>query len=68
MQINPDIPVIALLPPLLQKCRVILSRILDCVKPNIFISSFNRPNLYYEIQPKIKKKPDDESIVRFIKK
>ncbi len=35
--------------------------------PNIFISSFNRPNLYYEILPKIKKAQTDESIVRFIK-
>nr|WP_262919652.1 RecQ family ATP-dependent DNA helicase [Niabella hibiscisoli] len=35
--------------------------------PNIFISSFNRENLYYEILPKIKKNQTDESIVRFIK-
>ena len=33
----------------------------------IFISSFNRPNLHYEVLPKIKKAQTDESIVRFIK-
>ncbi|MEO8583842.1 MAG: RecQ family ATP-dependent DNA helicase, partial [Flavitalea sp.] len=35
-------------------------------EPEIFISSFNRPNLYYEIQPKIKKEQTLKSIVRFI--
>ena len=41
---------------------------LDLHDPNIFISSFNRANLYYEILPKIKKDQTDESIVRFIKR
>src|SRR5258708_6282084 len=35
-------------------------------EPNIFISSFNRGNLYYEIQPKIKKDQTIKSIVRYI--
>ena len=34
--------------------------------PKIFISSFNRPNLYYEMQPKIKKDQTLKSMVRFI--
>jgi ATP-dependent DNA helicase RecQ len=34
--------------------------------PTIFISSFNRENLYYEIQPKIKKDQTIKNIVRFI--
>ena len=34
--------------------------------PKIFISSFNRPNLYYEILPKINKDQTVKSIVRFI--
>jgi ATP-dependent DNA helicase RecQ len=34
--------------------------------PTIFISSFNRGNLYYEIQPKIKKDQTIKSIVRYI--
>jgi ATP-dependent DNA helicase RecQ len=39
---------------------------LDLRNPNIYISSFNRPNLYYEIQPKIRKEQTIKSIVRFI--
>jgi ATP-dependent DNA helicase RecQ len=35
-------------------------------KPHIYISSFNRPNLYYEIRPKIDKENTIKSIVRFI--
>src|SRR5688500_4373832 len=34
--------------------------------PEVFISSFNRPNLCYEIQPKIRKEQTLKSIVRFI--
>ena len=34
--------------------------------PEIFISSFNRPNLYYEIQPKVKKDQTIRHIVKFI--
>jgi ATP-dependent DNA helicase RecQ len=32
----------------------------------VFMSSFNRPNLYYEIQPKINVEQTNKSIVRFI--
>ena len=35
-------------------------------KPNVYISSFNRTNLYYEIQPKLEKEQTIKSIVRFI--
>lgn len=66
-QINPDIPVIALTATATPKVQSDIIKNLDLRKPNIFISSFNRPNLYYEIQPKIKKSQTDESIVRFIK-
>ena len=67
IQINPDIPVIALTATATPKVQSDIIKNLDLKNPNIYISSFNRGNLYYEIQPKIKKAQTDESIVRFIK-
>lgn len=66
-QINPDIPVIALTATATPKVQSDIVKNLDLRDPNVFISSFNRPNLYYEVLPKIKKSQTDESIVRFIK-
>ncbi len=68
IQINPDIPVIALTATATPKVQSDIVKNLDLRDPHIYISSFNRPNLYYEILPKIKKDQTDESIVRFIKK
>jgi ATP-dependent DNA helicase RecQ len=67
IQINPDIPVIALTATATPKVQSDIVKNLDLRDPNIFISSFNRSNLFYEILPKIKKTQTDESIVRFIK-
>ncbi|MEP7374519.1 MAG: DNA helicase RecQ [Chitinophagaceae bacterium] len=67
IQINPDIPVIALTATATPKVQSDIVKNLDLHNPDIFISSFNRPNLNYEILPKIKKTQTDESIVRFIK-
>lgn len=66
-QINPDIPIIALTATATPKVQDDIISNLGLRNPEIFISSFNRPNLYYEVQPKIKKNQTDESIVRFIK-
>src|SRR4026208_1188799 len=66
-QINPDIPVIALTATATPKVQSDIVKNLDLHEPNIFISSFNRDNLYYEVLPKIKKAQTDENIVRFIK-
>lgn len=66
-KINKDIPVIALTATATPKVQSDIVKNLDLHNPNIFISSFNRPNLYYEVLPKIKKGQTDESIVRFIK-
>src|ERR1700749_1805769 len=65
-QINPDIPVIALTATATPKVKSDIVKNLDLRDPNVFISSFNRPNLYYEIQPKIKKDQTIKSIVRYI--
>ncbi|MBS1565091.1 MAG: DNA helicase RecQ [Bacteroidetes bacterium] len=65
-QINPDIPVIALTATATPKVQSDIIKNLDLRKPKIFISSFNRHNLYYEILPKIKKEDTLKSIVRFI--
>ena len=66
-QINPDIPIIALTATATPKVQQDIVENLGLRTPQIYISSFNRPNLYYEIQPKIKKSQTDENIVRFIK-
>lgn len=65
-QINPDIPVIALTATATPKVQSDIIHNLGLRDPKIFISSFNRPNLYYEILPKIKKDQTLKSIVRFI--
>lgn len=67
IQINPDIPVIALTATATPKVQSDIVKNLDLKNPNIFISSFNRSNLYYEVLPKIKKSATDENIVRFVK-
>jgi len=66
-KINPNLPVIALTATATPKVQSDIIKNLDLREPNIFISSFNRENLYYEIIPKIKKSQTHESIVRFIK-
>jgi ATP-dependent DNA helicase RecQ len=65
-QINPDLPVIALTATATPKVQSDIIKNLGLRNPDIFISSFNRPNLYYEIQPKIKKDQTIKSIVKFI--
>ncbi len=65
-QINPDVPVIALTATATPKVQSDIIKNLGLRDPAIFLSSFNRPNLYYEIQPKIKKEETIRSIVKFI--
>jgi len=64
--ISPDAPMIALTATATPKVQSDILRNLGLRNPQIYISSFNRPNLYYEILPKIKKEQTVTSIVRFI--
>jgi len=65
-QISPAIPVIALTATATPKVKSDIVKNLGLRDPNIFLSSFNRGNLYYEIQPKVKKDQTIKSIVRYI--
>jgi len=64
--INDNIPVIALTATATPKVQSDIVKNLKLRDPKIFISSFNRPNLYYEVLPKINKEDSIKSIVRFI--
>lgn len=64
--INPYIPVVALTATATPKVQSDIVKNLGLRDPNIFISSFNRANLFYEIIPKIQKEQTIKSIVRFI--
>src|SRR6202020_2747842 len=55
-QISPNIPTIALTATATPKVQSDIVKNLGLRNPKIYLSSFNRPNLYYEIQPKIDKK------------
>lgn len=65
-EINPNIPVIALTATATPKVQSDIIKNLALRDPKVYISSFNRSNLYYEIQPKIKKDQTIKSIVKFI--
>ena len=64
--ISPDAPMIALTATATPKVQSDILRNLGLRNPQIFISSFNRANLFYEILPKINKDQTVKSIVRFI--
>ena len=65
-QINDKVPVIALTATATPKVQNDIVKNLGLRDPAVFISSFNRPNLYYEVQPKLRKDQTVKSIVRFI--
>ena len=65
-QININIPVVALTATATPKVQSDIVKNLGLRDPNIFISSFNRHNLYYEIQPKVKKDQTVKNMVKFI--
>lgn len=65
-QIDPDLPIIALTATATPKVQDDIVKNLALREPEIFVSSFNRANLYYEIVPKGTKEQTLKSIVKFI--
>jgi len=66
--INPKVPILTLTASATPKVQQDIIKNLGMEKAKTFISSFNRPNLYYEVRPK----PSDpmtlhKEIIRFIK-
>ncbi|MEO5675138.1 MAG: ATP-dependent DNA helicase RecQ, partial [Chitinophagales bacterium] len=61
------IPVMALTATATPKVQSDILKNLGMIEPGIHISSFNRPNLYYEVRPKGKKDECIKQIVKFIK-
>ncbi len=66
--IGKEIPVIALTATATPKVKSDIIKNLMMVNENIFVSSFNRDNLFYEVRPKGKKADVLKSILKFIKK
>jgi ATP-dependent DNA helicase RecQ len=64
--INSTIPVIALTATATPKVQSDIVKNLMLRNPNVYISSFNRDNLFYEIQPKLEKEATIKHIVKFI--
>jgi ATP-dependent DNA helicase RecQ len=65
-QIDEKVPVIALTATATPKVQEDIVHNLGLRNPDIFISSFNRPNLEYEIRPKIKKEQTIKGVVKYI--
>jgi ATP-dependent DNA helicase RecQ len=64
--ISDDIPVIALTATATPKVQSDIIKNLEMRQPNVFISSFNRESLYYDIRPKVNKADTQKEIVQFI--
>jgi ATP-dependent DNA helicase RecQ len=64
--IDAGIPIIALTATATPKVQDDIVKNLVLRDPNIFIASFNRPNLYYEVVPKGKKETVMKHMVKFI--
>ena len=64
--IKPEAAMIALTATATPKVQSDILRNLGLRDPQIYISSFNRANLYYEILPKIHKDQTAKSIIRFV--
>lgn len=66
-EIGADIPIIALTATATPKVRSDIIKNLRMKDPDVYISSFLRENLYYEVRPKTKKAVVVKDIVKFIR-
>lgn len=65
-EINPKLPIIALTATATPKVQDDIVKNLDLQDPTTIVASFNRPNLYYEVVPKISKAQVLKHMVRYI--
>ncbi|MFN4000134.1 DNA helicase RecQ [Algoriphagus sp.] len=65
-QIAPNLPIIALTATATPKVQQDIQRNLQMEEADLFKSSFNRTNLFYEIRPKLKNE-SKKSLIKFIK-
>lgn len=63
-----QVPIIALTASATPKVQEDIIKNLRMTDANVFKSSFNRPNLYYEIRPKISKTKTQRDIISYIKR
>ena len=65
--IDTEMPIMALTATATPKVQQDIIKILEIKSEDIFLSSFNRTNLFYEVRPKIKKDQTIKEIIQFIK-
>ncbi len=65
--INHKIPIIALTATATPKVRSDIIKNLNLEKVDIYMSSFNRSNLYYEVRPKTDRESTFKNIIQYIK-
>ncbi|MCE2708072.1 MAG: DNA helicase RecQ [Bacteroidota bacterium] len=65
-QLAPQLPIIALTATATPKVQQDIQRNLQMEEADLFKSSFNRTNLYYEVRPKVKNE-SKKALIRFIK-
>jgi ATP-dependent DNA helicase RecQ len=65
--INKDMPIMALTATATPKVQQDIIKILEIKSEDIFISSFNRNNLFYEVRPKSNKDATIKSMIQVIK-
>jgi ATP-dependent DNA helicase RecQ len=65
-QIGPELPIVALTATATPKVQQDIQRNLQMEEADIFKSSFNRPNLFYEVRPKVKNETK-KAIIKYIK-